>query len=351
MCTRRVSSLTVVGALVAIAAAVPIWAQQPSLSASPDHILKGTAPTITLTLDKSVKEIKDVKVAGIEVAVPQPSADGKVTVQLPNLDLVGLVDVAVIGKDGNPLAVGQLTYVKSEEPPSVPSSTGLALLLLFVVLIVLLPIWATIYDIRKSYEERHKVFADLQRNTTAGDTAALLKQMDQGPTGFMGLTRGLIALTLILVLAFAVFYLVVFAPPTIPSVAERLLTLLAGTLTAITGFYFGSRTATEAAAAATASQKPPTGDQIKNSGAPTISDVAQDDRELTVTGNGFGDERKEQSSLKIDDKEIATKNWNDTEINATLPGNVQGDVSIVVTNEKGTPSEQKRFTVAAKKSH
>jgi hypothetical protein len=241
MRTCRGRKAAILIALVGATTAVPVWArQQRSLTVSPDHILKGAAPTITLTLDRSVKEIKNVTVAGIEVSVPQPDADGKVPVLLPSLRIVGLADLVVIGKDGTPLGMGQLTYVEAEVPTPVEYKS-LFFLLLYVALIVLLPVWATIYDIKKSYTERNKVFDKLQSLAT-GDTAGLLRTMDQGPTGFVGLTRGLIALTLILALSFAVFHLIVFPAEKIPDIAEKLLMLLAGTLTAITGFYFGSKT-------------------------------------------------------------------------------------------------------------
>ena len=52
-CRITFSAVTVILFIIA-AAAVVVHADQPQASISPDHILKGTAPTITITLDKSI---------------------------------------------------------------------------------------------------------------------------------------------------------------------------------------------------------------------------------------------------------------------------------------------------------
>jgi hypothetical protein len=164
-----------------------------------------------------------------------------------------------------------------------------------VVLIVALPLSCTFYDIKKSYEERSTVFLKLPSNASINEIKALLVDMDQGPSGLTGLTRGIVAVTLILVLAIAVFHLVVFPPTTVPHIAEQLLTLLAGTLTAITGFYFG----TKAATTPTKSGDEKTGGSI----VPNISRIEQvpgtGNKKLKVIGEGFGAQQG-KGTVKID---------------------------------------------------
>ena len=246
MRARLTIPIALVAVVVITLAVVVIGAELPQASFSPDRILKGTTPTITITLDKSIpisdpKEIK-VRVGGGDPIHVQEPKEGKVSVQLPKLDIVGRADVVVIGKGDQPLAAGQLTYVEPAEPPLISFAELLAL---YLVLIFALPFVCTIYDIRKSYKERFTIFDKLQNNLTTDQVRAILVDMDQGPTGLVGLTRGIVAVTLILLLAVAVFHLVVFAPK-VPDIAEKLLMLLAGTLTAITGFYFGTKATSEA---------------------------------------------------------------------------------------------------------
>jgi hypothetical protein len=341
--------------VIIAAAAVVVWPQQQQASLSPDRILKGTAPIITITVDKGIQEIKGVRVAGLDAPVQKPLAEGKVSVQLPKLDFVGLADVAVIGNDDKPVAVAQLTYAESSETPSIPvpgPSKGLALLLIYVGLIVLLPIWATLYDIRKSYEERKTVFDKLRSGeaATPEQTSALLKSMDQGPTGLTGLTRGLIALTLILVLAIAAFHLIVFAPK-VPDIADKLLTLLAGTLTAITGFYFGSKAATEAAAAATASQTPPGKAGAKGATTPKISKVDPNlgtaNTPVTLSGEGFGAQQGKGKVTFGGKEATAVKSWDDNKIEVTVPASLTPgqSVDVVATNDSGNASGPSQFQV------
>lgn len=74
----------------------------------------------------------------------------------------------------------------------------------------------------------------------------------QAPQGMQGLTRGLIALTTILILGIALFHLAIFGSPSsdVTPTLNNLLSLLGGLLAAITGFYFGTRSGQQAADAA-----------------------------------------------------------------------------------------------------
>lgn len=320
------------------------------ITLNPDRVLKGTTPTITITLDKSIQdqaEIKTVRICGQPINVQPPNAAGKLVVQLPELDFVGQGDVDVIGKNDAKVATAKLAYVGSADvspPPQDTSRKQLGLLLLYVALIALLPFFCTIYDIRKSYNERTSVLKKLPEHPGIDDIKSLFVSMDQGPTGLTGLTRGLLALTLVLALTIVAFHLIVFGPTTIPDVADKLIMLLAGTLTSITGFYFGSK----AVAEATQQQLSSGGTNTPSSPKPTISSLqlGQNTGKLTVTGQGFGVKRGPAAvTIGNSAATVADTDWNDTQIVAAIPSGVQGSVNVIVTNESGVTSDPKQVTI------
>ncbi len=350
MRARHISFFAVIGMFVAAAAAFAAAGELPPVSPKPDRILKGTAPTIILTGDKNTpgwKDINKVNIGGHVVAVQAPGADGGISLPLPKLNIVGRVDIEVIGKDDRPVASGQLNYVESQER----SYNSYWILILYILIIAIPPAGSNIYDIYLSYRERREVLKLLSGNAKIAEVNTLLETMDKGPSGLTGLTRGTIAVTLILVLAVAIFHLVVFTPSDIPKIADQLLTLLAGTLTAITGFYFGSRTTAQAAAPSTSGPSLP-----KTGGAATPkitgfnpSDGAPAGRELEVIGEGFGDQQGSGTVTFDNTKVTDIKDWKDTSIKVTVPsGFTPGqDVSIVVTNGGGKCSEAKTVKIAS----
>lgn len=327
-------------------------ADQPQLiTLNQDIVRKGATPTIVITLDKSIPDqgdIKTVKICGQPINVQPPSADGKLAVQLPELDLVGQCDVNVIGKNNATVATVKLTYVGSADVSPLPQDTSrkqLGLLLLYVALIVLLPFICTIYDIRKSYSERTSVLKKLPEHPSVDDIKGLFVNMDQGPTGLTGLTRGLLALTLVLALAIVAFHLIVFRPTPIPDVADKLIMLLAGTLTSISGFYFGSK----AVADATQQQPSSGGTNTASSAKPTISSLQWDPaaKKLAVIGQGFG-VKGAQSAVMIGNTAatVADTDWIDTQIVAALPSAVPGSANVTVTNGAGVSSDPKQVTIS-----
>jgi hypothetical protein len=337
MRTLRITSIAVV-VLFVTATATFVRADEPQVSVSPDRVLKGTTPTITITLDKNIPDQKEisVRIGGQAATVLQPREEGKVSVLLPKLEIVGRADIEVIGKDGKTVAVGHLTYVEPADLLSVPTKE-FWLLAAYVLLIFSLPFICLFYDMLKSYQERGAVLKKLPDSGTVGDIEALLTDIHRGPTGFVGLTRGLLAVMLVLVLAITVFHLVVFLPTTkVPDVAEKLLMLLAGALTTIVGFYFGSK-----------APQPPTGGG--SSGAPKITSVAPSsgpaNTMLTVTGNGFGVQQG-KGTVKFGGVGGAVTTWNDSQIQVTVPTSATtGTVAIVVTNDNGSSSAPWPFQI------
>jgi len=227
---------------------------------------------------------------------------------------------------------------RKEQPPKLRW-----LLILYLALIVVFPVGGHLYDMHKSYEERKWVLSPPETSAmTAEQRMDLLKALNLGPTGLTGFTRGAIAVTLILILGIAVFHLIVLPPDYVPDLAEKLLMLVAGTLTSIVGFYFGYKAASEA------SPQPPV--QAQEAGMPTIDSVTvgsgPDNGKLIVRGKRFG-EQEGKRSLTIEDKPIAVqaRDWTDIEIKCDVPTHVHGDVKVVVTNDRGKRSNEYRLTL------
>ncbi|NMW18778.1 MAG: hypothetical protein HKK66_07120 [Chlorobiaceae bacterium] len=343
----RITFIALFATFITAHAAVVMGADLPKASITPDHILKGTNPTVTLTLDKGITNQDKLRArVGVQVVpVQKQEADGKLTVQLPKLDLMGSADVELIGEDDKPVATGKLNYVESAEQ----SFNRFWFLLLYVLLIVSPPTVMTFYDIVKSYKERTTVFEKLTKgkNINPDEIPALLVAMDQGPSGLTGLTRGLITVTIILVLAIAVFHLIVFAPSDIPPIAQQLLTLLAGTLTAITGFYFGSKANTQP------TQPTQSGDgKTEVSVKPTIKEfdppvevVAKE--KLTVKGSGFGGQQGKGEVMFNEKKAEQATEWTDNSITVTVPDGLpeEQSVNVVVKNSNGVSSDPKPIKV------
>jgi Na+/H+-translocating membrane pyrophosphatase len=75
----------------------------------------------------------------------------------------------------------------------------------------------------------------------------LAKELSKSPGGITGLARATMALTVIMILAVAVIHVLVeYCQKDNSQIVGNILSMLGGLLAAITGFYFGGRTAAEA---------------------------------------------------------------------------------------------------------
>jgi len=92
--------------------------------------------------------------------------------------------------------------------------------------------------------------SEVQGGLDLKELRAILKESREETLGIPGLARSLMALTAILVLGIAVFHILVIgvagnASPEINSqIVNNILSMLAGLLAAITGFYFGGKGST-----------------------------------------------------------------------------------------------------------
>jgi hypothetical protein len=126
------------------------------------------------------------------------------------------------------------------------------LILIYIVVVAIFASFPLILDICMAYWSRHKTL-ELLINKAAKDEfklselKELVKQSAEPPPGIPGLARSMMALTVIVVLGIAVFRILTVgmagdASQNINSqIINNVLSMLAGLLAAITGFYFGGR--------------------------------------------------------------------------------------------------------------
>jgi IPT/TIG domain len=333
----------IVNIVIALIVGRPVLASEapvPTIAAAratvtPERASKGDAVVITLK-DINQSEIKALRIGSIDVDF-KTAPDGKLAFIVPILGAAGSRRIDVIGKDGKTVvATGDFTYIDdlSEAPSILGVPSSIIVILIYVVLIVSLPWAATIIDLTRAYREqralRSEIISKLPSNISLEQLRALLAEMSQGPSGTTGLTRGAVALTLLLILGIAVFHIVVFAPK-VPDMVEKLLTLLAGAFTSITGFYFGTRAMSESGQSQTR-VSPPTG----AAGAPPAitgvkppSGAPGDD--VTLTGSALGT----SGTVLFDKASAKIKTWTDTSITVTVPVLGPGPVKITVTPTVG----------------
>jgi hypothetical protein len=179
---------------------------------------------------------------------------------------------------------------------------------------------------------RPGAITDDQLKLLAGDIAT-------GPPGISGLTRAIIAFVLLLIIGVAVFHVIVNPPAgELPTGVDRILTLLAGALTSITGFYFGSKASTDAqslgasgsSAAAGAGPDAAVGSLVLDPVRGKPGDI------ISITGVGFGGNRGTLTfgSSQATDQDVLA--WTDTLIKVKVPVNARpGQMNLVVTKDDG----------------
>jgi fibronectin type III domain protein len=188
-----------------------------------------------------------------------------------------------------------------------------SLLVFYVIVLALFAFLPTMFDLWKSYKKLPP---------------------GQAPQGMQGLTRGLIALTTILILGIVLLHLSIFGSPSsdITPTLNNLLSLLGGLLAAITGFYFGSRSGQQATDAALEVAKASVGARAPSL-APTDAKATIKGHDVTVQWtapvspvgvNLVGYSVKETASGKIS---TATA----IESHATFPGLNAGTYTFTVT--------------------
>jgi hypothetical protein len=123
------------------------------------------------------------------------------------------------------------------------------LIIVYVIVLGLVACFPIILDIIFAYHSRDKTRNTLVEKASLdglklNELQEFLKGVGQAPPGISGLARSTMALTVIVVLGIAVIHILVNGSPgSNPQIIDNILSMLAGLLAAITGFYFGGRAA------------------------------------------------------------------------------------------------------------
>jgi hypothetical protein len=187
--------------------------------------------------------------------------------------------------------------------------------------------------------ETAKIWEKLPSSLSADDLAKLqgLLTAISSPSGIAGTTRSILTYALIIILGIAVFHLLAL-PPADPELAadyagyaDKILILLAGSLTTAVGFYFGAKATTEAVAAGkqdVAQPSAPSGhiERVEpDHGAPGAP--------VIIKGTGFG---KDQGNVQFGDVAVGTiDNWSETSISLRVPVTDPEKVDVTVNPAHG----------------
>lgn len=121
-------------------------------------------------------------------------------------------------------------------------------ILVYIILLFIFAGFPIILDIFLAYRSQSRTRnlliekASLD-NLEIDELRELIKESGKAPPGIPGLARATMALTVIIILGIAVFHVLVKgAAGDNSQIISNILSMLAGLLAAITGFYFGGKT-------------------------------------------------------------------------------------------------------------
>ena len=120
--------------------------------------------------------------------------------------------------------------------------------LVYIVLIIIFAALPIVLDICLAYRSQNRMRQLLIEKASLDkfeleELREFVKESGKAPPGIPGLARATMALTVIVILGIAVFHLLVKGTTADNSqIISNVLSMLAGLLAAITGFYFGGKT-------------------------------------------------------------------------------------------------------------
>jgi len=205
-----------------------------------------------------------------------------------------------------------------------------------IAFIAVLHLW----DSKKAYQfsakARDELLAKLPDKLSADDLARVADAITKSPDGISGTTRSIVTYSLVLVLAFGIFYLLTMSVDSkATETADKLLTLLSGALTSVIGFYFG----TKATADGVAAQKTP---KVESQTAPAAHiDSVQPPRAksgdtVVIRGGGFG---SPTGNVEFGEVSVAREdihNWSEAAVTLRVPSGLQaGKVDVSVNPAAG----------------
>lgn len=333
--TRLVATLAVsvlAGLSVALAQAprpesnAPKPAQATTSAAAPNRTPRGTATPGS----------GGAAAPGSDAAATQPKTDGTAPPAPKSADA--------------PAGAGQ--PVQAPALGALPTaSLGLAYSWMMVIVFVVLPVAFLfalhLVDSVQAYRfagvTRDKALAALGGTLTAEQVAEISRI---SPTGISGTTRSIFTYGLLIVLGAAVFHLLTFSNGHDDAVAhaDKILTVLAGALSSVIGFYFGSKATSEGVSSGAAQRPERTAKPV---GAITLitPSRAAPGQEVRIEGVGFGGEGTVQfGKVSVS----STVDWTDTSIRVVVPpAAAKGATAVSVNPADGTKivASEKLFEV------
>lgn len=252
---------------------------------------------------------------------------------------------------GGSSSPGISTSPQSQAGSLTPTPTGEGqgqhprLLLTYVLLVVFFVTALHVIDAVQAYQISRRQSAAILNKLPASLSADDLLKVQQAlaayasPAGIAGTTRSILTYALIIILGIAVFHLLALPPSDAKTAedyaayADKLLILLAGSLTTAVGFYFGAKATTEGVDAG----RDQDGDQTAtlfghiDTVDPSHGTIGNS---IVIKGTGFG---TDTGNVQFGDVAVPTvDSWSETSITVKVPpGLHSGKVDISVNPAHG----------------
>lgn len=217
-----------------------------------------------------------------------------------------------------------------------PGNKMFVLLLVYVGLLFTLPFGLHLNDSVQAYrfskQTRDKLIDKLDNKLSADQGVRLMRELAELATsaGIPGTTRSIYTYTLLVVLGIAVFHLLaVSSDESAGQYADKILTVLAGTVSSLIGFYFGSKATKEAAESGGARQaEEPTGPSGKITN--VVPNEAKAGQEVKIEGTGFGNQGGNVKFGEISADKV--EDWKENSIRVKVPQSATVGSTVITVN-------------------
>ena len=173
------------------------------------------------------------------------------------------------------------------------------------------------YNVYKLYGFEIEKFKEMKEKLTI----ECLDKCKPDLEGMKGLFRTLMAMAIIFIVGLVLMYSLAGTGMDKASVGN-LASILAGAVTTIIGFYFGTRAVEGQTTSSTPPSTPPSTTQQPPTKGPKIKKVSRDSGKsndtVKISGESFGNDQKE-SKLLLGNKPLIPTSWKDSEIEFSIP--------------------------------
>jgi hypothetical protein len=210
--------------------------------------------------------------------------------------------------------------------------------------IAVLGVGAVIVDAWRASDWRSDITKDIRDGKYAGSNPQDLLTIIREPRGTRGLTRGLIALLIIVLAALALVVTVISGASDAGDLRKTIITSLLTVLATVAGFYFGARTAQTSGAGADATSARASTHQA----GPTITALKPNKQvsgnPVDIIGTGLADTK---AVLFDGDSAVISSIEGDTKVTVMPPAKPAGTataVIVVTATSRSTTGPQAEFT-------